>query len=362
MRCTGLIFNSMLLLLSAAVDTYGVHPFMARSQRSTGCWQNMVALGGGSTEIPFAEAPSVLRGGSDSISKTLYPSNIDETETQEKEDVEVLMEMDSRNDFERQVMSRLAPYKFTRTKKIFLKTHEAVAAANRTASTGFKSGWNTVFRLSQQKGLPQKKHTSHKLGDHFELDICGRFQSDCALSEILKACSEKDDLFPIGDHTHHQDLQILQGQVLAIEITEAPDQISQKVYQLERLLNLKPYTFRADTEFAGVIVMVNGDRETVVKVAEQLNNIWKKVQWGINGTMLKMFTERIPFYLCFTPYRNIYSSMRVISERMDSQFGEVNDKMDRQFGEVNDRIQGIENRMQGIENTMKQILDRLVNE
>ena len=154
MRCTGLIFSSMLLLLSAAVDTYGVHPFMARSQRSTVCWQNMVALGGGSTEIPFAEALSVLRGGSDSISKTLYPSNIDETETQEKEDVEVLMEMDSRNDFERQVMSRLAPYKFTRTKKIFLKTPEAVTVANRTASTDFKSGWNTVFRLSQQKGLP----------------------------------------------------------------------------------------------------------------------------------------------------------------------------------------------------------------
>jgi len=160
-------------------------------------------------------------------------------------------------------------------------------------------------------------------------------------------------------------LDIYPGDLIIGEIAETPASLKEKLWQVERSFRL----LKLEGEVVGTprvgIVCLNGERNIAERVSEYV-----RTQFVENQLKSWSILHEIPVYVIWTPYRNVFGSIKDLNERMDGMNDrmdgmqkEMNDRMDGMQKEMNDRMDGMQkemnDRMDGMNDRMDVIIDLL---
>ena len=289
-------------------------------------------------------------------------------------------DMSSKNFFESMVYSRCADIGVIRRENLRLdedgvKVLEGSGIRKDKYFTAFRKLVNEVLL---EYGETNRGDWTKKLGgkdknvskdQNFQADMLLKFNDKVDLVSVFKDVIDKpeDDvrLVRVGSRAAcFEDIVVKKGQYVYFEITETPQKVFEKLYQL--ILNgevLKREWIGEEAEIAAMGIFVNGNRKNFEKATWCLREFLTRA----SDRNLTIFgTEKIPIFLCYTPYRNVFSSIAEINNGMtqfkddmktkfdavdkkfdqinqkfdavDKKFDQINKKFDKKFDQVNERL------------------------
>ncbi|EKX53964.1 hypothetical protein GUITHDRAFT_100214 [Guillardia theta CCMP2712] len=166
----------------------------------------------------------------------------------------------------------------------------------------------------------------------FQADLCVSFDEDTDLETIFKDVIDQPaaDVKIFGQPgVSYEHFEIRKGEYMCFEITEKPGKVFEKLFQVNRLYNvLKDDMIGADTKIAAMGLLMNGKREEFEIVSLCMREFFSLASDAKYDLAPMVEPARIPFFLMYTPYRNIFGVMQDLKNTVESKFNRMDGKLD----------------------------------
>jgi hypothetical protein len=201
------------------------------------------------------------------------------------------------SDFEKLIFATVGASHVVAVSKYML-TSDGQAECRRVFSTAFYKAWASVFpgvQPSQQ--LPN-------IGNMFEVDLFLIASTNMSLKSVMLDVVERDDKTNVHSINGHnfEDMVINSGESIHFEITADIDLLPKKIHQVERALQLHKTCFPSIPRPAACGVIVTGYMDQFAKAVGSI----QKGKWGSDDAPMVF---NVPFFIIFSPFRNIYTDV-----------------------------------------------------
>jgi len=174
----------------------------------------------------------------------------------------------------------------------------------------------------------------------FQADLCVSFDEDTDLETIFKDVIDQPaaDVKIFGQPgVSYEHFEIRKGEYMCFEITEKPGKVFEKLFQVNRLYNvLKDDMIGADTKIAAMGLLMNGKREEFEIVSLCMREFFSLASDAKYDLAPMVEPARIPFFLMYTPYRNIFGVMQDLKNTVDSKFEKMDGKFEKMDGKLDE--------------------------
>ena len=153
--------------------------------------------------------------------------------------------------------------------------------------------------------------------------------------ELLKDSSTVVTL--INPRDGESDVGLQRGDMVWIEVAEKPQNLREKLLQLERAVR---YFKGEEQDITGgrgaVMVCLNGELGLFDKCLKHLVKLYKR------GSLDKweIFQSKVPLFLVYTPYRNVYKSIVDLEEKIDTRMDKM-DKMETKMDNMETKLEDL---------------------
>jgi len=193
----------------------------------------------------------------------------------------------------------------------------------------------------------------------FQADLCVSFDEDTDLETIFKDVIDQPaaDVKIFGQPgVSYEHFEIRKGEYMCFEITEKPGKVFEKLFQVNRLYNvLKDDMIGADTKIAAMGLLMNGKREEFEIVSLCMREFFSLASDAKYDLAPMVEPARIPFFLMYTPYRNIFGVMQDLKNTVESKFN----KMEGKFNEMDSKFNRMDSKLDELNRTMGLVLKHL---
>ena len=139
--------------------------------------------------------------------------------------------------------------------------------------------------------------------------------------ELLKDSSTQVIL--INPENDESDVVLGKGEMIWIEVTEAPQSLRAKLLQLERAVRYFNGTSSSIVGRGAVMVCLNGEKTVFDDCLKHLEGLYRdgKLQdW--------LIFAKVPLFVTYTPFRNVYKSIGDVADRLEAFETKVDTRLD----------------------------------
>ena len=222
-----------------------------------------------------------------------------------------------RDDFEKIVLSGLNGEDVVSYDRYFLNT--AGKEILEKSKVNFLKEWAKIFKIPYGK-QPNIGETT--IRSDFQLDCCVRFGQPTALSQVFADIVRGDQhsVFVLNQaQPGWSDINIDQNDHIAFEFSEKVEYIPTKLFQIERMLQLRETCIYGLPVPKAVGIVINGLRSDFIESVRSID----KARWDSRVDTPKIFS--IPVFIVHAPYRNVYTEISDLKKEFSDMKKELSD-------------------------------------
>ena len=156
--------------------------------------------------------------------------------------------------------------------------------------------------------------------------------------ELLKDSSTVVTL--INPRDGESDVGLQRGDMVWIEVAEKPQNLREKLLQLERAVrHFRGQEYDITGGRGAVMICLNGEQGLFEKCLNHLRDLYNTGRlntWAI-------FASRVPLFLVYTPYRNVHKSIVDLEKKLDKRMDKMERKMEQQMQTMQQQMQEVFN-------------------
>ena len=223
----------------------------------------------------------------------------------------------ARNEFEKIVLSGLNGEDVVSYDRYFLSA--AGKEIHDKLKVNFLKEWAKIFQVPYGK-QPNIGETT--IRSDFQLDCCVRFGKPTALSQVFADIVRGDQhsVFVLNQaQPGWSDINIDQNDHIAFEFSEKVEYIPTKLFQIERMLQLRETCIYGLPVPKAVGIVINGLRSDFIESVRSID----KARWDSRVDTPKIFS--IPVFIVHAPYRNVYTEISDLKKEFSDMKKELSD-------------------------------------
>mmetsp|Transcript_23216 Transcript_23216/g.75522 ORF Transcript_23216/g.75522 Transcript_23216/m.75522 type:complete len:336 (+) Transcript_23216:82-1089(+) len=292
--------------------------------------------------------------------------------------------IESRNFFEAGIFSRC--YEIGCVRRESLKFDDSIGKnleSSGTASQSFRQHYNKAWQSVIPKAenmppsfeyssLPETSGTAPGKGYNFQCDMCLSFNQDVYLCTLFKDIVDDPgrnvrSVTP-GGSAPFTSVLVRTNHYICFEITEAPEKLFEKIYQLSRVSHvLKSDVIGKEAQIAATGIFVNGDQAVFDFSCEKVQEFLVKA--AEDDKLGKLFNWEVPIFLIHTPYRNLFTAIEEVNQNLNESIeamrSEIKERDQKMRSRIKERDQKIRSEIRNISSEINQSLstklDQIIN-
>ena len=139
-------------------------------------------------------------------------------------------------------------------------------------------------------------------------------------------------------YNDESDVVLGQDEMIWIEVAETPKSLRAKLLQLERAVRYFEYDENSIIGRGAVMVCLNGEKSLFDRCLKHLKGLYrdgKLEDWRI-------FAKKVPLFVTYTPYRNVYKSIADVTDRLNAFETKVDTRLDAFETKLEARLEAVE--------------------
>ena len=269
------------------------------------------------------------------------------------EDLETLHHLDSRNSFEAMVTSRLLPtidadrMEFVQADVKLAEMYKAGITCSSRAQT-FKSLAQRVVnrhawlfpRLQLTLNFKLKPQSPIASGVMYRADLFLQLKQDITLTALFHRLmrNQTEDVKSVGlcDLSFHE-ITVRKGECVYFEITESPDELFNKIFQLARIYEMRRQFLGEKTKICATGIIMNGGKSQFTETSLVAKEFFETFLVDADP-VVEVGLRDVPFFLCYSPQRSVFSTIEDLRDELQTEIKELKAEVKEMKSEIKQEL------------------------